>query len=179
MNEKTKNKLKNIFYDVNEEIIAILGQGFVTNFLFSGNISKTILILTNKRLYREGKAYAPSVMGKAKVSSVVNVEDVRATHFLDITHKGVVIFGAIIFLIGIVIGVAADGRHQGDIIITGTFLSIIGIIFYFIGLLSKKRLFLIEYVGGQIMVDCKWYPELELREFQKAINKIREEERQR
>jgi hypothetical protein len=172
----TESYLKKYFHDENEKLVAVLGQGYVTN-LLQGSLSKTVLFLTNKRIYREGKAFGTNALSSTLESSSVNVSDIKATRFIQHNSPSVLWIGIIFTLLAtILFAVASEARRPagpGVAAFMSMVAGIVSLVLY--SIYGKKKIFLIDYAGGSIGVNCKWYSEDELRSFQKEINKIKEQ----
>ena len=51
------NAFANLFHDKNEELKGVLGQGYVSLVFVQNSFSKSVMVLTNKRLYQKGRLF--------------------------------------------------------------------------------------------------------------------------
>ena len=76
------NFSEKIFFDKEEQLISVLGQGYIANIL-EGNFQKSSLILSSKRLYQKGKIYDKVSDRKWKSlegQKVVDINDITAIY---------------------------------------------------------------------------------------------------
>lgn len=157
--------------DLDEKIIAKLGNGYFKNLITDGDISKVNAILTQKRLYLCGKSYDISVssgtLRSFKVSKVINIEDVTGTGFVYISNIMFILF-AILFFIAALITMMS----YGNLALIFIFISIALLIAFGI---NQKSIFRIEYSGGSIGFDVKWLNAQESVIFQKKIYQVKDQ----
>lgn len=154
--------------DMDERIIAKLGNGYFKNIITTGDVSKVNAILTKKRLYLSGKSYEISkgILTSYKVSKVINIEDITGTGFIYVSNIRLILFSILFFIAAL---------------ITINSLSGLAIIFLLIALalftaffITQKSIFKIEYAGGSIGFDVKWLDVNESVIFQKKIYQVKD-----
>ncbi len=190
-----------IFHDPREQVRAVLGQDYLTSVLQGGNLSKSIMILTDKRIYQRGKIFEFTTQGHLVSSAgerVVNIRDVTGTSFKE-KNFPLILIGAVAFIIlamfsfirafntlkhlnpgksaVIYIGPSASvwkGMFMGEVLQSIFLLIIAGtcFLFYF---LRRKRFFIVEYPGGAIATDARWYSQEEMREFMRALSFVKDQ----
>ena len=84
-NEHLKEKLPRSFYmDPDEEPRAILGQGYITSLLTGQGRTKSVMVLTNRRLYVDGKSFqrnSPGVFTSVQGKKNVEVGKINSTAY--------------------------------------------------------------------------------------------------
>ena len=158
------DEIKNIFVDKNEQMIASLGGGYITNYLKTGDISKGLCIVTDKRVYFCGNCYYKEG-GRYKQSSEERIIDLK-----DVTGSGTVhespvllpLLGLACFLGAPIIG--SNGSSGGAI-----FMVILSFVLIIVSVLRKKDIFSIEYAGGAVAFTASDYNKEETIQFQKNL----------
>lgn len=158
-----------VFVDSDENLLAILGNGWVTN-MFFGRTQKCNALLTDKRVYFQGSFFYGS--GKAltqeKQEKILDLEDITGTGFAYSTGLGILL-NILTVLIPTLLGVLL-GRSTGGIL---GFL--LGVIFVIVGyLLSRKTYFVIEYAGGTIRFEASIIGVADVKDFQKQIRRAKD-----
>jgi hypothetical protein len=170
------------FYEEDEELIAVLGKGYLQSFLSGQGIQKGSLILTDKRVYFKGKRYERTVGGYKSYygESNINVHDCVASNRRKVGSSWIISLGTLSIFLGLAGDIIYSGMSwRGDFfgwVFVGLFIFLLLLIIYF---LTRKNLFYIEYPGGAIGTNCGWFSGHEINEFQKAlaIQILREKER--
>lgn len=164
--------VKRFFHSEHEELVAILGRGYLESLLSGYGASKGVLILSDQRLYQKGQRYS-NVQGRGwstmAASSVVNVEDITGTSFLSYENSGLLWTGLILGLLSLV------GLVMGEVafMIGGAVLGVFSIS-CFVGYgRSRVRLFTVEYAGGTIAMAANWFSQAELNNFQRAVSMLK------
>lgn len=157
--------------DLDEKIIAKLGNGYFQNLITSGDISKVNATLTQKRLYLSGKSYDVSVsngiLTSYKISKVINIEDITGTGFVYISNIKFILFAILFFLMALIIMMSNANLALIFILISIAFLIVFCI--------NQKSIFKIEYAGGSIGFDVKWLNAQESVIFQKKIYQVKDQ----
>jgi len=148
--EVNNYNFERIFYDKSEKHLGTLGISYLKNYLVSGKTSKTVLIVSNKRLYQKGKAYERSSRGfvSIRTEKVVDIKDITGTSFMRQRQLWYLIVGILTIPVGLFL-----------------------IFWYFYG---AKKFFIVEYAGGYIVTDSRSYNESEITNFQKLISNIKD-----
>ena len=79
------SKIQHWFYDPDEKFIGTLGQGYLAS-IIQGDFSKSVLVLTNKRIYQKGKIFEIGNTGSlqsVKADKVIEVDQVTGTSFYE------------------------------------------------------------------------------------------------
>ena len=171
-----------VFVDSDEVKVESLGNGWIKNLVLSHGLNKNAMILTNKRLYFQGKAFKKGRF--IKNEQIVNVEDVTgvSTEFMT-PIIGLVVCG-LLFFIGLLLSPSRDGLLYSSPVYQYSFWSLwyeirgfaLTILFaIFIILLLKRKAYLkIDYAGGYILFELKNSNRHRAPGFIKALNKVKD-----
>lgn len=163
-----------LFASGSEEFKAVLGQDYYASILIEDDLSKSAVIVTDKRVYQFGKIYRPGlhtrtsgIRAKGGKKSV-NIEDITGTTCIELTRPllgyGVMPFG----LLMVILGLLSDVRNsQLIMIILGAIVILSGLA---LSLLLKRKYFIIEYPGGNIVHPVKFATRTEMELFQGIIS---------
>ena len=159
---------KKLFFSPDEKLIAVLKQSYLTSAML-GELKSNVLVLSDKRLYQQGKIFEKSQSGRWSSTfgqKTVDVKDITGSGFAETNSPALLIFSLIVifFCFIIMITLIEDGQAVGGVLLL--ILSLLPLLAYFLG---RTRLFAVNYSGGSIGVDCKWYSPNEINEFQKQI----------
>ena len=183
-NEHLNKKLPRSFYmDPNEEPRAILGQGYITSLLTGQGRTKSVMVLTNRRLYVDGKSFqrnSPNVFSSVQGKKNVEVGKINSTAYESQNAGCFKIFpyiffgtGVLLLLIAIMRLVVADPFHGDD---GAIMLFFWGVAWLFLGggslgmyLHKMRKYFVVEFSGGSMATDCNWYGTTEIEDFQRKI----------
>ena len=145
---------KTFFHDPDEKVMAVLGQGYVAGIISAGGFSKSVMVLTDRRLYTSGKVFGKgsnNVISSVKGKQVVDVRNISSTGFQEVSKTELLWKGIITLpLFGM------------------------GIIFLVLYFLSRTRYFFVEYSGGAVGTNCKWHSPSELEEFQRKLFEVKD-----
>ena len=158
------SKFKNYLFSPKEKIVSILGNDYLQNYLSGGSVSRGFSVVTDKRVYFRGKVFEAigNKLRKTKVSVAVNVRDITGVCVTYISPIHFIISGAVCFLLGIILGVALAGILFG----IGFIASVINFLLYFF---KRQTMLKIQYAGGAIGFNIKWFPEAESLSYQKML----------
>ncbi len=163
-----------LFASGSEEFKAILGQDYYASILVEDDLSKSAVVVTDKRVYQFGKIYRPGlhihssgIRAKGGKKSV-NLEDITGTTCIELTRPiagyGVMSFGLLL----IILGLLSDVRNSEIImVVIGTLVILSGLA---LSLLRKRKYFIIEYAGGNIIHPVKFATRIEMELFQGIIS---------
>lgn len=162
--------LKAFIHDKNEHIYAVLGHGFLMNYL-RGDISNTLVILTNKRIYLRGRQILNQGFRTVQIDGehVCNLKEATGSLYTVNSQPfwmviQVVLFaGALIFM-----GSSNPIDWKNGAAFVPSFAALAA---YF---LTKKRVFQINYNGGSIATNANNYSIEEIQLFQKNISMLQE-----
>ncbi|MBE5911683.1 zinc ribbon domain-containing protein [Pseudobutyrivibrio sp.] len=191
-----------VFVDADEQKIDALGNGWVKNLVLSHGIKNNSLMLSNKRLYFQGKSLKKGKI--VKCEQVVNVEDVSGGTIESISpFKSLIIWGAILvyvfadylrafghqewidyhytFFNEIILGELFGFNGNGDVgsmKVTYTWVIIILISIIVLTFFLKRKSYLkIDYSGGEILFELNASNKHKASGFMKKLNKIKDKRR--
>jgi hypothetical protein len=178
----SKINIEKIVYDPSEEHMGTLGVDYVSNFLISGDLSKTILVLTDKRLYQKGKAFernSSNGFSQVNTQKVVDIKDITGTSLIN--YKPLLLKIVLLFLIAMfsISSISSLGLLFSSEMGLKAFIplllniSITYVLYWFYKKIDK-RFFVVEYAGGSIATDSSLYKESEINEFQKLISNLKD-----
>ena len=161
--------LSQFFVNKNERLISTLGNSYIQNFISNGILSKGFSFITDKRVYIQGKSYNvfynnsgnPKIVKNSR-SQIVDLKDVTGTeikHYNPIHYLIIAIVFFIFLLILLSIGFSEFKIYIIPIILAYVFL-------YF---KNKISLISIQYAGGEIAFDIRWFSQNEIDNFQKQL----------
>ena len=161
--------LSQFFVNKNERLISTLGNSYFKNFISNGIFSKGFYFITDKRVYIQGKSYNvfynnsgnPKIVKNSR-SQIVDLKDVTGTeikHYNPIHYLIIAIVFFIFLLILLSIGFSEFKIYIIPIILAYVFL-------YF---KNKISLISIQYAGGEIAFDIRWFSQNEIDIFQKQL----------
>lgn len=168
-------KKHKIFFSSNEELIDTLGSGFISSLFVQKDFSKSVMFLSNKRIYQRGRLFARDNQGKIYYYLGEQSVDLREItgikYYLDNPiNRFTVILPSL--LIGLV-GFAFASSQSGDMKTIISIFSVAFIVFSIISLivygLKKGKWFVVEYAGGYIMTNCNWYKTKSIKRFMKNL----------
>jgi hypothetical protein len=157
------NKFKNHLFNPTEKIVCVLGNTYLQNFLTGGSVSQGFSVVSDKRVYFRGKVFEAigNKLHRTKVSTAVNIRDVTGVSVTNVSPIHYIILGVILVLAGLVlIGVS------GWLLLAGLVLGAVNFLLYF---LKRITLLKIQYAGGVIGFDIKWFPDEESLTYQRAL----------
>lgn len=168
-------KKHKIFFSSNEELIDILGSGFISSLFVQENFGKSVIFLSNKRIYQRGRLFARNNQGKVYYYLGEQSVDLREiTGIKYYVDNPINRFAHIIptFFIGL-LGFVFALFQRGDIkvilsMFSATFI-IFSVISYIVYSLKKAKWFVVEYAGGYIMTNCNWYKIKSIKRFMKNL----------
>ncbi len=106
MNTNDNNQIKKFFFDQSENVVGILGQGYLTS-LLQGRLSKSVFIALTKRIYQRGKVYEKNPFGgivSVKGHKGVDIKDITGLSFWETNPwftRVVSFLGILLIIIGI------------------------------------------------------------------------------
>jgi hypothetical protein len=177
--------IKEWFVNSNEVLKGMIGQSYLAGIL-KGNLSKSVVVLTDQRIYQRGTIFDRHVTGRflrTKGSKIVELRTVSGTSFQDDKKIGVLIIGVIVMIASLLIGLIGYTsaptsfmpRRVNPIVELMPLTFIVGAAWVVMYFLSRARYFVIEYSGGGMATKCDWYAEAEIYEFQKLVSQTLQE----
>ena len=178
VSEKTnveKVDLKSAFIDPEEQLVEKIGNGYLTNLLYS-KVKDCNLLLTNKRVYLKGSFYD----GGSKFSTmtreerIIDVEDITGTGFIYESIPWLVLILDVLFTIVAGVVTIVYGSSADALIALMIAVCLGGILLAVKIFMSRKILFFIDYAGGRIMIDAKLVGLEDVRDFHKQMRRVKD-----
>ena len=169
-----------MFVDSNEKQVAVLGGGYLQNYIATGSFEDTFCVVTDKRVYFTGKCFYK--YGNSYKSSterkIVDLKDITGTGFVVLRYWWLKIMAIMCVVIGIIIYLFFSEKEisQFESYQSGTWFVVIicGLLFGILYFLLKQRLFEISYAGGVISFKASGYSEAEMQSFHKELRKAKD-----
>ncbi len=157
------------YMDPNEEPVAILGQSRVTSLLTGEGFStRSIMVLTNRRLYMEAIA-GFSFLVTSKVKKNVEVGKINSTAYVQRTAGFWKWFGYLNLVAGVLLGLLPYiSDLDADATLWWPWL-LVGLLSLAIYRRLMKKLFVVEFSGGSMVTNCNWCGNTEIEDFQRKI----------
>ena len=163
--DTTDQRFRNFFMNPRENFICALGNTYLQNYLSGGVFSKGFSVISDKRVYFRGSVFvggANEKLHKVKVSKVVNIRDVTGASVTHVMPIYLLILGGLALLAGLALLFPTGGIGT---IIGVLVAALFGAAFYF----KRVTLLKIEYAGGEIGFDIKWFSNAECTDYQKQL----------
>jgi len=157
---------QSFLHDPREQVRGVLGQGYVASIIAEGSLSRSLMVLTDRRLYQAGKIFervAPRKVVSTNGKKVVSVGDITGTSIFEQDNVAPLVLAGPLGAIGILVWIAGS-------VGTGVLLVALSVLITFVAFLMRKRFFVVEYAGGAIATECRWYTAEEIDAFQKRIS---------
>lgn len=196
---KSEERFKDFFMSPNEKMVAVLGNSYLANFLQDRSVEKGFIVVSNKRVYFEGKKYNFGENGEIEEvynSRVVDLRDVTGTGFDAYVNRHW-LYGAIILIVLLVICpifikiysfFKVSKVMMGENVSFATFNANFNIIKMVISSLisnailvlpalycfyryqkSELSLIVVQYAGGEMGYELSWFSNQEIDLFQKDL----------
>lgn len=159
-------RFKSFFMNPKEKLVCVLGNSYAQNFLSTGGLFNGFSVVSDKRVYFKGNTYwiqngRPQKMREAKT---VDLKDVTGTGQRTFTKPGFIAL-AILGLLLIIIGIGL-GTPDSTIITLGVIFAVLFTILFFV---TRITLITIEFAGGCIAFNVRWFPHSEVDNFQRQL----------
>jgi hypothetical protein len=179
-----KPKIQNLFQDSDETVINILGKDYLDKILNNKNLDKSIVILTNKRLYQKGIIYEKTLNNKFsryRGLKSINLEDIKGTSYINPKKKIPSLVLACLLTLYIVQATLNISYYYRDTIIAWGFIMLIMqfiilivsvllcIYFWRRYIKSTINLFVLDYGNGSIAFNPEWFKKDEVEDFKKSF----------
>lgn len=159
---RSEEKFRNFFMSPNEKLVAVLGNSYLEKFFHSGKIENGFAVASDKRVYFQGKKYYLGEDGEIEEnynSRVVDLRDVTGTGFDSFVDNGWLYLGIGNSVLCILLLLAIIGIPLG-------FFAVYCFYRYY---KSKHSFIIIQYAGGEIGYELKWFGNQEIELFQKQL----------
>lgn len=162
---------KSIFLNSNEEFICALGNDYLQNFLAGGGLTKGFAVLSDKRVYFKGKCFVKNGIrySKSTEERIVDVKDVTGSGFINKNPIWALVVSIYFFICIFTLFLNAIVHTDSKYLVLMFFNAAFSGIFYYIYKSLKHNFFQIQYAGGVIAFETKWYGVDEAQKFQKAL----------
>ncbi len=182
---RNNERFNKLFMSPSERLVAVLGNSYVENFFQNGYLKNGFAVVSDRRAYFQGNNYYIShdAKGRTKViknqqSRTVDLKDVTGTgtnSYANIAWKiwGFVSLSLFLMLFMLVafmfvlffVPSAGSSSFPGMLLL----IFIFPIFCFFMYQRSKVSLITIQYAGGEIGFDEKWFTQQEINLFEKQI----------
>jgi len=166
--------VKGFLISKGENVISVLGQGYLKSYISAEGFGKNVMILSNKRLYIKGKIYTKEEKGfdsytadlVVPLNSVTGVEIVQKS---AISSNILSIIGIVGLFISGVILVEGDSDLLVGALIIGPFSLGLTIANTIKSIRRGWKILYVHFIGGPAGVLTRWYSNKELQKFRKNI----------
>ena len=169
-----------LFFSPDEQLVYVMGDQRYAQYVYSGEIKKdSFVAISSKRVYFRGDSRL--IVGgryrgrKVKANNTVDLCDVTGVES-RFSRNPMLLFLAIVFaglfIILFNIDLASD-RGEG-LKIVGSFFLIIGIVMLLAYFVTMTKIIMIEYAGGCMFFDSKYYSNSQIEAFQRELFQAKE-----
>lgn len=160
--------MQSLYIDSNEKQQAVLGGGYLQNFIKSGAIGKGFCLVSNQRIYFKGKSLTKSGSHykSTKEEKIINLDDVTGTGFSKTKSLTALVWLIISLVFLVLMFITAVNSNSVAALIVGVIPTVVFLLIY---LFYNIRIFEIVYAGGSITFRASNYSEKEIRQFQKDL----------
>ena len=178
MAAQNKNDVRftRLFMSPNEKLVATLGNNYIQNYLHNGSVRNGFAVVSDKRAYFYGTSYTISYNGrgnpnanKMSRSQVVDLKDVTGSGFIRMVNIGYAILAWALVIISIFGIMLAYDIEEGLAVIVGlaALSAILFLIYKYYD--NKLSLISIQYAGGEIAFDIRWFSGQEINNFHQQL----------
>ena len=169
-------KFTRLFMSPNEKLVATLGNNYIQNYLHNGSVRNGFAVVSDKRAYFYGTSYTISYNGrgnpnanKMSRSQVVDLKDVTGSGFIRMVNIGYAILAWALVIISIFLIMLLYDIEEGLAVIVGlaALSTILFLIYQYYD--NKLSLISIQYAGGEIAFDVKWFSGQEINNFHQQL----------
>lgn len=142
--------------DKDEYEICKLGTGWIESFVMGGELEKSVLVVTNKRLYQQGRAFNRDNKGLHSVRSkrVIEIDAVSGSSVIMNNPIALIGLAFMTLFLGIMLAMVVGGSIGGVIAGISLFLSVFMFIIYAV---NRRQFLVIHFRGGEILLNSSWY----------------------
>lgn len=165
-----------LFMSPNEKLVATLGNNYIQNYLHNGSVRNGFAVVSDKRAYFYGTSYTISYNGrgnpnanKMSRSQVVDLKDVTGSGFIRMVNIGYAILAWALVIISIFLIMLLYDIEEGLAVIGGlaALSAILFLIYKYYD--NKLSLISIQYAGGEIAFDIRWFSGQEINNFHQQL----------
>lgn len=165
-----------LFMSPNEKLVATLGNNYIQNYLHNGSVRNGFAVVSDKRAYFYGTSYTISYNGrgnpnanKMSRSQVVDLKDVTGSGFIRMVNIGYAILAWALVIISIFLIMLLYDIEEGLAVIGG-FTALSALLFLIYQYYDNKlSLISIQYAGGEIAFDIRWFSGQEINNFHQQL----------
>lgn len=165
-----------LFMSPNEKLVATLGNNYIQNYLHNGSVRNGFAVVSDKRAYFYGTSYTISYNGrgnpnanKMSRSQVVALKDVTGSGFIRMVNIGYAILAWALVIISIFGIMLLYDIEEGLAVIWGlaALSALLFLIYKYYD--NKLSLISIQYAGGEIAFDIRWFSGQEINNFHQQL----------
>lgn len=169
-------KFTRLFMSPNEKLVATLGNNYIQNYLHNGSVRNGFAVVSDKRAYFYGTSYTISYNGrgnpnanKMSRSQVVDLKDVTGSGFIRMVNIGYAVLAWALVIISIFLIMLLYDIEEGLAVIWGlaALSAILFLIYQYYD--NKLSLISIQYAGGEIAFDIRWFSGQEINNFHQQL----------
>ena len=169
-------KFTRLFMSPNEKLVATLGNNYIQNYLHNGSVRNGFAVVSDKRAYFYGTSYTISYNGrgnpnanKMSRSQVVDLKDVTGSGFIRMVNIGYAILAWALVIISIFGIMLLYDIEEGLAVIWGlaALSALLFLIYKYYD--NKLSLISIQYAGGEIAFDIRWFSGQEINNFHQQL----------
>lgn len=187
---KQDEKFKRFFMSPKEKLVTTLGNTYIQNFLNNGSLKKGFAVVSDRRVYFQGTTYeiVTKKSGRKKAiktrkSRTVDLKDVTGTGYDCYSNYVIKILSILLFIAGLIFWLTTlfsfeDKSYydtklvfhlSGIHVVILCMLLLPGLISLAIYFHSKVNLVAVQFAGGEIAFDIRWFSEKEIADFQRQL----------
>lgn len=157
--------------DPRENIIATLGNGYSQSFISTGIIAKNSFLLTDKRVYFNGRVYTGlGLKANYYGQEIVDLKDITGTGFQKVNPIIYILMGILNFILSIVFfAISSNYNMRTTGVVLGIVFLVISLVCILLYVIGRKTVFYIKYAGGIIMLDLRFISYNEAIEFNRTL----------
>lgn len=165
-----------LFMSPNEKLVATLGNNYIQNYLHNGSVRNGFAVVSDKRAYFYGTSYTISYNGrgnpnanKMSRSQVVDLKDVTGSGFIRMVNIGYAVLAWALVIISIFLIMLLYDIEEGLAVIGGlaALSALLFLIYKYYD--NKLSLISIQYAGGEIAFDIRWFSGQEINNFHQQL----------
>lgn len=169
-------KFTRLFMNPNEKLVATLGNNYIQNYLHNGSVRNGFAVVSDKRAYFYGTSYTISYNGrgnpnanKMSRSQVVDLKDVTGSGFIRMVNIGYAVLAWALVIISIFLIMLLYDIEEGLAVIGGlaALSALLFLIYQYYD--NKLSLISIQYAGGEIAFDIRWFSGQEINNFHQQL----------
>ena len=160
----------------NEKLVTTLGNNYIQNYLHNGSVRNGFAVVSDKRAYFYGTSYTISYNGrgnpnanKMSRSQVVDLKDVTGSGFIRMVNIGYAVLAWALVIISIFLIMLLYDIEEGLAVIGGlaALSALLFLIYKYYD--NKLSLISIQYAGGEIAFDIRWFSGQEINNFHQQL----------